>query len=804
MIYELAYPSLLNGVSQQTPRERVNGQLTQQINMMSDPVTGLRRRPGLEYKASFTSNASPNQVYSQYLEIGSVPINLFIYTNTGTAIITTPEFKKLKEFQFEYLKAKDASSIRVTNSAGLGWILNKEQKPKPVKSENKDPAQSGFITIRTGAFLKKYSFTIQIKYRGEVSTATVTYTTPKGDAYGDAAISIPEAIIQHIAKLINDGKTDQTGNGQATGSHDVGKRCYTWVEGSTGFVTFRTNTFPEPGDYIKIINKSGSTYAASSAAGKVRDTNQIPASIPKQGDGWILAVGASTQAMQYYKWNYSTLAWDECGSFDSYTGITNMPLQLSLDPDNNVEIKEVQFQGRNAGDQLNNPYPHFIDYGITGIGTFLGRTVFLSGAYVCLSASRFPTRTMRSTVTEVLDSDAIEIASGSASSASFEHAVQFNKDLILFASTHQAVIPTGNNALSPTNAMLVLTAQQSMDTTARPSVVGHTLMYSTPLSQNYFGVGELTPSQYTNSVYTPQNLTDHIPKFLSGKCRHIVSGGSINMALFSSSTNYRQIYVHEYFWSGTQRQQISWHKWTLPMDLCSVHFAKDKIIMLLKQGQDNILICTVDPRSTQYLTSINKTAFLDFNTQITLSNGVGTLPEYLVDRDDVMCTSLTPGLQCQPVGFTKSANKITVHSSYKTNKINVGIKYMSRVIPNSPIVSQSNTYNGSKRVISDTKDTLLRAQITVKNSGFFMVSVKDDRTTTSELQKSTLTWASKDLQLGKQKVSSVYDVVVPCRTNAHTSQLAMYTDGAKQMNILSLLYMVNIHINRNRKMYGIL
>lgn len=47
-VIEMQYSSLLNGVSQQTPRERTNGQLTEQNNMMSDPVTGLRRRPGLK------------------------------------------------------------------------------------------------------------------------------------------------------------------------------------------------------------------------------------------------------------------------------------------------------------------------------------------------------------------------------------------------------------------------------------------------------------------------------------------------------------------------------------------------------------------------------------------------------------------------------------------------------------------------------------------------------------------------------------------------------------------------------------
>ena len=64
-------------------------------------------------------------------------------------------------------------------------------------------------------------------------------------------------------------------------------------------------------------------------------------------------------------------------------------------------------------------------------------------------------------------------------------------------------------------------------------------MYATPISSEYYGVGELTPSNYTNSVYTPQNLTDHIPKYFKGKCRQIISGGSINMALFSSTVDYR-------------------------------------------------------------------------------------------------------------------------------------------------------------------------------------------------------------------------------------------------------------------------
>ena len=47
-LFDGVIPSLLQGVSQQIPRERLQGQLTTQRNMLSDLVTGIRRRPGLQ------------------------------------------------------------------------------------------------------------------------------------------------------------------------------------------------------------------------------------------------------------------------------------------------------------------------------------------------------------------------------------------------------------------------------------------------------------------------------------------------------------------------------------------------------------------------------------------------------------------------------------------------------------------------------------------------------------------------------------------------------------------------------------
>lgn len=115
---------------------------------------------------------------------------------------------------------------------------------------------------------------------GSAYTTTITYTTPNGSNSGDAAISVPETIASKISQLISTGKTNQNGNTDATGSHSLNSYVTCWTEGPTIFIKLNSS-YRKEGNYIKITNKSGSTYASSSSAGRVRDTNEIPASIPK-------------------------------------------------------------------------------------------------------------------------------------------------------------------------------------------------------------------------------------------------------------------------------------------------------------------------------------------------------------------------------------------------------------------------------------------------------------------------------------------------------------------------------------------
>lgn len=76
--------SLLQGVSQQVPRERQPGQLGAQLNMLSDPVSGIRRRPPGEIVWESTiDNPGLDSLFTEYVERGTDGRHLLINTSNG-------------------------------------------------------------------------------------------------------------------------------------------------------------------------------------------------------------------------------------------------------------------------------------------------------------------------------------------------------------------------------------------------------------------------------------------------------------------------------------------------------------------------------------------------------------------------------------------------------------------------------------------------------------------------------------------------------------------------------------------------
>ena len=82
--FEGSHGNILQGVSQQIPRSRLEGQVSEQINMVSDPVTGIRRRQGCVVKELIESpTAQPTSIKAWRTDISGVPVELILESNSG-------------------------------------------------------------------------------------------------------------------------------------------------------------------------------------------------------------------------------------------------------------------------------------------------------------------------------------------------------------------------------------------------------------------------------------------------------------------------------------------------------------------------------------------------------------------------------------------------------------------------------------------------------------------------------------------------------------------------------------------------
>ena len=202
--YEAAYKSLLQGVSQQLPEERLPGQLTAQVNMVSDPVTNLRRRPGVVFRKSWEwAYADYEHSLGWFTDIAGSRVNILLNTNTGNIRILDEQFNEEASLNGgAYLINADPTRIRASSVGNEFFLCNVDKQPVvQYGTTDQNPTNSGFFYIVSGAFSKGYSVGI---VHGDGSI-TASYTTPSGTGSGDAALATPEYIAEQLYNQLAGG-----------------------------------------------------------------------------------------------------------------------------------------------------------------------------------------------------------------------------------------------------------------------------------------------------------------------------------------------------------------------------------------------------------------------------------------------------------------------------------------------------------------------------------------------------------------------------------------------------------------------
>ncbi len=551
-----------------------------------------------------------------------------------------------------------------------------------------------------------------------------------------------------------------------------------------------------------VSSDAGDTYAGVSNQSRVDQEQDLPAQLPAEANGAMCRVGTASSETAWYQFDYDTRTWSEVGAYGSITKITNMPRELAAD--DNILARD--WEGRLAGNDDNNQNPGFVENGyITGIAAFQGRLVLLSGSVVDMSASGLYQRFYRSTVTSLLDTDRISISSASAQDSVYRTAVQFNRDLVLFANSMQAVVP-GSAVLTPTNASISITSTFECDSRVTPIMAGQTVIYPSRRNNNYASILELIPSPYTSSQYTTIDSTVHLPRYTPGRIMQMQTSSVTNMAFIRYTGQRNALLVYEFMWGGSDgsKVQSAWHQWTLPYAIIGVQALEDLLYVYMQGPGDTLLVAAMDPREGYTLGQDYGAAYADLPVSVTVSAGKFTVPS-MFRYPNYQQNFKAELVLTYPQGVNMAATEVGLDSFLGSDEISVvrgvpdGVYILGRRYKSAMTLTTPTLRDRNDKLVGSGHVRLLRLDVALRNSGHFNVHVTDTpRDVDWGGELSGVLMNSKELVLGRTLKVDLAVVTVPCRTNADTTEIQFSTDGSQEMNILDVSYILRFNQRRQR------
>lgn len=628
MAFSGSIPHLVNGVSRQVDAMRLPTHVEEQINRFSTPSGGNQRRPAMDHIATLPDpfageffyhpiNRDANERYHVLISNG----DLKVYTSAGVAkTVSFPDGKT-------YLNATSPKSMfAAATSADYTFIVNKT-KTVALDSSVKSPARGSeaLIFCRAANYSRQYKVFINGSVVADYSTADGS-DADRADQRREESTVTPV----NLAKIfISGASTSGTINGWdvAAIGGGVGSASFSG-NGDAGEATVSErlvdNLSPtdwEMKRYANVIwlkRKDGTAFSMSVECDRssdkdsviaIKDTIQDFSDLPNHGPvGYVCRVaGNPTDGFDDY-WvvlskpdnadTNDSVVWKECPkpNISIAYDATTMPHVLVRNSDGTFTFKKAAWVNRKVGDVLDDP--SFIGAKINDVVFNRARMGFLCNESIVMTRPGEFFDFWRTTMTAVLDDDPIDVSGTSDNVAIFKYAASFAEDLYLFAdqSIHRL---TAGDLLTPSNVALPVAATAQVNVSVPPVPTTKSILFMGS-SQAYGDVREIFTSPDTDESIN-SSISDHCPGYLPRSIERIVASDSVNMAFCSSSTS-DTAYIYQYFWSGNEKLQAAWHKWTMPlgMTVLGSTFFDDELHLALRTDGDYIVLMRMNCAANLY------------------------------------------------------------------------------------------------------------------------------------------------------------------------------------------------------------
>ena len=598
-------PSLLNGVSQQAPTVKDKSQGDLQENGYSDPVRGLKKRPGTQHVAKL-SDTSYSSTFIHPIRRSGTETFIAVFTGTGSTASDLVKIFDASDGTAKTVNIRDATDSVITSGSTFNEIKTYLTDGNPniaftattvadftyLVNKNKVVAKGSTVTtarnpealvyVRGGDYSNVYSIELKLASQSTFTEVAKITTADSGHASKETNIATDKIAL---------GLKDGTSFGGATISENldnilgsgVWANLSATVTGSVIHITSSSGDFDirvtdsRSNGFIQAFKDSTLRFAELPGAGPVNAKDMI---IKITGDQSKFADDFYVKLTDETKGIYEeTVATGLQNSLDPGT----MPLQIIKETNGTFSIKQASWASRVAGDDDSNPFPSFVGSTLSDIFFHQNRLGVLSEESVVFTEAGKFLNWFRPTVLNLLDTDPIDVTVSTNRVSLLKHALPFSESLLIFSDQTQFILSSAE-FLSPLDISLNVTTEFEADLNTTPVGAGRYVFFASP--GGAFSTIREFYLQTDTEVKDATDVTGHVPRYIAGGVKQMIASSNYNMLclITDDTASSKAMWIYSYYWNGQNKVQSSWSQWKFDADILAITFVQDDIFIVVQRS----------------------------------------------------------------------------------------------------------------------------------------------------------------------------------------------------------------------------
>ena len=594
-------PNFLNGMSQQTPSQRGINQGQDQVNFQNNIVDGLSKRPPLEYVATLDgTNVFPNTTKIWNIQRDESNRYICAFYDNGVKVYDLAGNEKTVTYPDgnTYLNTTNPKAdFRMVNIADYTFVVNKSITPTADSTTSAAKIEEFHVYCKSTNYGREYKVGVNhpdIVTAGITEGYEVIFQVPTGhDASTDSKYRDTSKIIDILLYGTGSAHYNASANGiafktinKATGatvSSSQGLNNYAPITAEFTFEQHNSVIYGKPTDGNAGYTVTTGDGSGDTAMYAIRDKIQDFTKLPYYGkvDTIVKITGDEGDTLSDYYVKFEGLGvWTETLAPATSLGLTDttMPHALINNNDGTFTFQKLDWTDRSCGDATDtNTDPSFVGKTIQNLTFYKNRLGILSGENLILAENASYFNFFATTVTQVLDTDPIDIAASGTQVNTLKNSVSFNETLLLFSDTAQYKLDHAGDTISPTTAILNEVSSFEHDDNVTPIGAGKFAYFAqartnnTAIREYYSDDDTLTNDGLDISVSVQTLIPTNAYQIISNTvedCLAILCSDTADsqVAPYSASsdvtaTNADTMYIYKYFFDGGEKVQTAWSKW---------------------------------------------------------------------------------------------------------------------------------------------------------------------------------------------------------------------------------------------------